>query len=162
MKETPMVNQRLMDFLDAQRAKYLAIQHNAAGTANALAETTHTHGWEIAKTLILKADGKFVMAVLPANEHVDFRRFGQMIRAKNVALATESELSRIFPDCEIGAMPPFGHLWRLPVFVDARLSEDMSIVFHAGTHKDALQMDFADYERLAEPVIVDFRSRDFS
>jgi Ala-tRNA(Pro) deacylase len=154
-----MYNRRLISFLDEHHAKYLAIAHAAAGTASALAATTHTRGWETAKTLILKADGKFVMAVLPASEHLDLRRFGQLLGFKHLALATESELGVLFPDCEIGSMPPFGHLWKMPVYVDVRLAEDMSIVFHAGSHKDALQMDFADYERLASPVIVDFHER---
>jgi Ala-tRNA(Pro) deacylase len=151
-----MPSAKLKKFLDENDVRYLAIQHSVAYTSQELAARMHIHGWELAKTTILQVDGKFYMAVLPAPCQVDMSRFREVVGAESVALAAEEEFKKLFPECELGAMPPFGHLYSLPVYVDERLTEDESIVFNAGTHTEAIRMDFVDFERLAKPVIAHF------
>lgn len=149
---------KLKAFLDEHGIAYIALQHSPAYTAQGLAARMHIHGWDLAKTTILKVDGKYAMAVLPAPCQVDIERFKAMAGAKDVALASEAELRGLFPGCELGAMPPFGNLFGLPVYVDERLADDKSIVFNAGTHTEAIRMEFADFERLVAPTIAGFRS----
>ncbi len=151
-----MPSARLKKFLDEQNVKYLSIQHSRAFTAQEVAAKMHIHGWELAKTTVLKVDGKFVMAVMPAPVHVDMSAFREIVGAKSVALAAEEEFKQLFPECELGAMPPFGNLYGLPVYVDERLAEDPSIVFNAGTHTEAVRMDFGDFRRLVQPKIAHF------
>jgi Ala-tRNA(Pro) deacylase len=151
-----MPTAKLKKFLDENGIKYLAIQHSVAYTSQELAARMHIHGWELAKTTILKVDGKFHMAVLPAPCHVDLSKFRDLTGAKSVVLAAEEEFKQLFPECELGAMPPFGNLYGLPVHVDERLTEDDSIVFNAGTHTEAIRLDFADFKRLAKPEIAAF------
>ena len=148
---------KLKRFLDDQRVKYVTIAHSTAYTSQEVAASMHIHGSELAKTTVLKTDGKFVMAVLPAPDHVDLERFGEVSGAKVVALASEKEFMDLFPGCQVGAMPPFGNLYGLPVYVDEELARDRSIVFNAGTHTEAIRMDFADFKRLVEPRIMAFR-----
>jgi Ala-tRNA(Pro) deacylase len=115
----------------------------------------HVPGWELAKTTILKVDQGFVMVVLPAPAHVDVDKVRKIVGQKSVALASETDFQGLFPGCELGAIPPFGHLFGLPVYVDERLAKDPSIVFSAGTHREAIRMDFADFKRLAKPTVGD-------
>jgi len=151
-----MPSARLKKFLDEQHVKYLSLQHSRAYTAQEIAAKMHIHGWELAKTTILKVDGKFMMAVMPAPIQVDMSAFREAAGAKAVALAAEEEFKQLFPECELGAMPPFGNLYGLPVYVDDRLVADPSIVFNAGTHTEAIRMDFADFRRLVNPKIAHF------
>ena len=146
---------KLKKFLDENHVKYLTIQHSPAYTAQGIAARMHIHGWELAKTTILKVDGAYVMGVLPAPAHVDLDRF-QKIVGKPVALATETEFQGLFPGCDLGAMPPFGNLYGLKVYVDERLLKDPSIVFNAGTHSEAIRMDLADLMRLVAPAVASF------
>ena len=147
---------KLRQFLDAEGVKYVLIIHSRAYTAQEIAAKMHIHGWELAKTTILKVDGKFMMAVMPAPIQVDMSAFREAAGAKAVALAAEEEFKQLFPECELGAMPPFGNLYGLPVYVDDRLVADPSIVFNAGTHTEAIRMDFADFKRLVNPKIAHF------
>jgi Ala-tRNA(Pro) deacylase len=151
-----MPSARLKKFLDEHKVKYLSLQHSRAYTAQEIAAKMHIHGWELAKTTILKVDGKFVMAVMPAPIQVDMSAFRAAIGARSVALAAEEEFKQLFPECELGAMPPFGNIYGLPVYVDDRLATDPSIVFNAGTHTEAIRMDFADFRRLVNPEIAHF------
>jgi Ala-tRNA(Pro) deacylase len=146
---------QLKPFLDERGIRYISIQHSPAYTAQELAAKLHVHGWELAKTTILKLDGRPVMAVVPAPCRVDFDKMGQASGATSIDLALEDEVEALFPDAELGAMPPFGNLYGLPVYVDAKLASDPSIVFHAGTHTEAIRMDFDDFKRLLEPTIRD-------
>jgi Ala-tRNA(Pro) deacylase len=145
---------RLKEFLDRHGVRYITIIHSPAYTAQAIAHSAHISGKEVAKTVILKADGRLVMAVLPATHKVNTDVFRDAIGAKQVQLAEEREFMDTFPGCELGAMPPFGNLWDMPVFVAERLTEDETIAFNAGSHTELIQLDFADFERLVKPKVV--------
>jgi Ala-tRNA(Pro) deacylase len=151
-----MLAKKLETFLEDNHVPYVALPHAAAFTAQGVAATTHVHGWELAKTVVLKVDDGYVLAVLPAPAHVDLRRFRDQVGAKAVSLATEREFQDLFPGCELGAMPPFGNLYGLPVYVEADLARDKSIVFNAGTHSEAMRMEYADFERLVRPKVARF------
>jgi Ala-tRNA(Pro) deacylase len=151
---------KLKNFLDENRIKYVTIQHSIAYTSQEVAAAIHIHGSELAKTTVVKLDGRFAMAVLAAPDHVDLDRLKAIADAKTATLATEKEFMDLFPGCDLGAMPPFGNLYGLPVYVDERLAADASIAFNAGTHTEAIRMDFADFKRLVEPRIAGFRRGD--
>jgi Ala-tRNA(Pro) deacylase len=106
--------------------------------------------------VIVSADNQMVMLVLPAPYRVDFGRVGQVLGAREVRLVEESELKVAFPDCDVGAMPPFGTLYHLPMYVEKRLAEDATIVFPVGTHTETMRLTYADYERLIQPTLAEF------
>lgn len=147
---------KLREFLDDQKIKYLNISHSSAFTAQEVAASAHISGKELAKTVIIKLDGKLVMVVLPASLKIDLDRLKQVTGANEVALATEDEFRGLFPECETGTMPPFGNLYELDTFVDQRLREDEEIAFNAGTHTDLIRMSFGDFERLVNPITLNF------
>jgi Ala-tRNA(Pro) deacylase len=144
---------RLTNYLDAHNARYLIISHSPAYTAQGIAGLTHISGKELAKTVIVKLDGSLAMAVLPANFHVDLQALRKAVYAHTVALASEEEFQDRFPECETGAMPPFGNLYGMPVFADASLEKDKEIAFNAGTHRELIRMQWEDYKRLVGPRI---------
>ncbi len=146
----------LKDYLDQNGIKYTLITHSQAFTAQELAASMHVPGRELAKVVIVKLDDQLAMAVLPAHHQIDFARLTEATGAQRVRLASEDEFKNLFPDCEIGAMPPFGNLYGLPVYVARPLAEDEEIVFNAGTHREAIRMKEADFERLVKPTVVDF------
>lgn len=147
---------RLANYLDAHNSRYLVISHSPAYTAQGIAGLTHISGKELAKTVILNLDGNLVMAVLPANYHVDLQALRWAAKAKTVTLASEEEFQDRFPQCETGAMPPFGNLYGMPVFADSSLEHDKEIAFNAGTHRELIRMMWEDYVKLAQPVILTF------
>ena len=147
---------KLKDFLDANNIRYVSIIHSPAYTAQEIAAIAHVPGKELAKTVIVKIDGKMAMAVLPASYHVDFERFKQFAGAQAVELAGEEEFQELFPDCEVGAMPPFGNLYDMQVFVADILREDEEIVFNAGSHSELMRLSYADFERLVQPTVLSF------
>ena len=149
-----MPAQKLKDFLDSHDVRYITIIHSPAYTAQAIAHIAHVSGKELAKTVILKVDGKLVMAVLPATHKVNIDVFKKAIGAGSVDLAQERDFMDVFPGCELGAMPPFGNLWGVEVFVAERLREDETIAFNAGTHTELIQMAYEDFERLVKPRVV--------
>jgi Ala-tRNA(Pro) deacylase len=151
-----MLATKLKTFLDEKRVPYTKLPHEPAYTAQGVAARAHVHGRELAKSVVLRVDGAFVLAVLPAPVHVDLERFRTATGARNLALATDEEFKSLFPGCELGAMPPFGNLYGLPVYVEERLTKDASIVFNAGTHSDAVRMDYADFARLVQPKVLRF------
>ncbi len=146
--------QKLKEFLDSQKVKYVAITHSPAFTAQEVAARAHIPGKELAKTVMVKVDGRLAMAVLPASLHVDLERLRSSIDAAKVELATEREFKDRFPDCEVGAMPPFGNLYGMEVFVAKRLAEDEEIAFNAGSHTELIRLRYADFERLVKPKSV--------
>lgn len=150
---------RLKDFLDEQRVPYEAISHQTAFTAQCIAGLTHTPGRELAKTIIVNLDGELVMAVLPANFRVDLNLLRHAVRARHAALASEEEFYASFPDCETGAMPPFGNLYGLRVFADETLTRDTHITFNAGSHHEVLRVRWEDFVRVAQPIIVSLAAR---
>jgi len=151
-----MALETLMDYLDANDVKYVVITHSPAYTAQGIAGLAHIPGQELAKTVMMKLDGKMAMAVLPAKYHVDLMLLRKRTKAKSVALASESEFQSIFPGCETGAMPPFGNLFGVPVYADENLERDKEIAFNAGTHRELIRMAWDDYKRLVQPKRISF------
>jgi Ala-tRNA(Pro) deacylase len=147
-----MPETRLKDFLDKEHVKYVTIAHSPAYTTQEIAELTHTPGKELAKTVIVKIDGKLAMVVLPTTEKLRLDHLQQTLGADNVELAHEEEFKNAFPDCETGAMPPFGNLYGMDVFVSQALREDDEIAFNAGSHDELIRLPYAEYERLVHPT----------
>lgn len=145
---------KLTDYLDENDKKYVVVKHAPAYTAQEVAASAHVPGKEMAKTVILKVDGDMKMIVLPSNYNVDFDSVKEALGAGEVELASEDEFESLFPDCEVGAMPPFGKLYEMDTLVAEPLTEDEEIAFNAGTHKELVKMDYRDYEELADPQII--------
>ena len=149
---------KLREFLDSNKIKYVAIGHSPAFTAQQIAASAHIPGKELAKTVIIKIDGKPAMAVLPASYKVDFEMLKDIVGTYDIELATEREFKDLFPECEIGAMPPFGNLYGMDVYVAESLTEDEEIAFNAGSHTELIKMAFEDFEMLVRPRILAFSS----
>lgn len=147
---------KLREFLDSQHVKYVLISHSVAYTAQGIAALAHIPGKELAKTVMVKLDGQLAMAVLPASALVDLPSLKNAARSKTIELAGELEFRGKFPDCETGAMPPFGNLYDIPVYVDESLTRDIEIAFNAGSHRELVRMAYADFERLVKPTIARF------
>ena len=147
---------RLIRFLDDNSVKYQILSHSPAYSAQDVAAKAHISGWEVAKTVIVKLDGMFAMAVLPASEQIDFEFFEEVTGAREIHLAEEDELLDLFPGCDLGAMPPFGNLFNMKVYVAPELAEDDFIVFSAGSHTELLRLAYDDFERLVEPEMLPF------
>ena len=145
---------KLRQFLDSQDIKYITISHSPAYTAQLIAAAAHLPGKGVAKTVMIKLDGKMVMVVLPAPYKVDLQLLEDATGAEQVELATEREFRELFPECELGAMPPFGNLYGLDVYVAKKLTEDTEIAFNAGTHTELIQLAYADFERLVRPRVL--------
>jgi Ala-tRNA(Pro) deacylase len=150
------ISRTLNAYLDHERVHYDVLPHPEAFRALAIAQTLHTPEKQMAKVVIVKVQERFVMTVLPASWNVDLHRLRTVFATHQVRLATEDEITGLFPDCELGAMPPFGNLYGLPVFVDQSLTEDEEIVFQAGTHSDAIRMRYWDFASLTFPVVEEF------
>ncbi|MDE3246447.1 MAG: YbaK/EbsC family protein [Acidobacteriota bacterium] len=146
-----MLAPRLKEFLDSNGVKYTSIPHRQAYTAMEIAESAHVRGQEMAKTVIVDLNGKLAMAVLPATKHVSLDRLGRSVGTRQVGIAKEGEFRYNFPDCEVGAMPPFGNLFNMEVFVDPLLAEDEEIAFNAGNHAEVVRIAYKDFERLVHP-----------
>lgn len=151
--------QKLKKFLDDNGVKFVTISHSPAFTAQEIAASAHIPGKELAKTVMLKVDGELVMAVLPATDHVSMERLRKAVGASTCELASEGDFRDVFPNCELGAMPPFGNLWDLKVFVDQRLREDEEIAFNAGTHTELVKLPYSDFERLVDPTVLQLSAR---
>lgn len=145
---------RLTEFLDSRDIKYVVISHSAAYTAQGIAALAHIPGKELAKTVIVKIDSRFAMAVVPASRQVDLAALKVATRSNSVELASEMEFKNLFPDCETGAMPPFGNLYDMAVFADESLARDKEIAFNAGSHRELIRLAWGDYERLVKPSAV--------
>jgi Ala-tRNA(Pro) deacylase len=150
---------KLKEFLDANNVKYITISHSKAYTAQKIAATAHIPGKELAKTVMIKVNGKLAMAVCPASYKVDFNLLKMSIGTKDVKLASESEFRDVFPECELGAMPPFGNLYDMDVYVSRTLAEDEEIAFNAGTHTELIRMNYRDFDRLVKPRILKFSAK---
>ena len=150
------VSRTLKAYLDHEHVHYDVLPHPEAFRTAEIAHTLHTPEKEIAKVVIVKVDVRFVMTVLPASWSVDLHRLRDIFLTHHVQLATENEIKGLFPDCELGAMPPFGNLYGLPVYVDQSLTEDEVIVFQAGTHSDAIRMRYMDFSALVFPMVTEF------
>lgn len=144
----------LKEFLDNENVKYVSIMHSRAYTSQETAESAHIPGKQLAKVVMVKIDGCMAMAVLPSFEHVDLNLLKGAAAAEEVVLADEEEFQDMFPQCEVGAMPPFGNLYNMDVYVEEGLTEDKMIAFNAGTHSELIQLSYHDFDRLVQPDVV--------
>ncbi len=147
---------KLREFLNSQNIPYMTISHAVAYSAKEIAALTHISNKELAKTVIVKIDSTLAMVVLPASYDIDLSSLRVATGARSVSLAKESEFKDRFPECEIGAMPPFGNLYGMAVYVDESLTKDKDIAFNAGSHNELLQVCYADFERLVKPTVLKF------
>lgn len=147
---------RLETYLQNNGVQFIEQSHRAAYTAQRVAQAQDVPGKLLAKVTVVNARGKLIMLVLPASGRVDFMKLRAVLDTVEVRLAAESEFEQRFPDCDAGAMPPFGNLYNMPVYVDRTLTEDEEIVFQAGTHRHTMTIAYKDYERLARPTVADF------
>ena len=147
---------KLKEFLDREKIKYLTIVHSPAYTAQEVAASAHITGKELAKTVIVQLDDKMAMAVLPADRKIVLQDLRDVTGCDEVRFASEEEFQKKFPDCETGAMPPFGNLYGMDVYIAAALSDNEEIAFNAGSHTEAMKMLYKDFERLAKPKVVSF------
>ncbi|HWP85163.1 MAG TPA: YbaK/EbsC family protein [Terriglobia bacterium] len=144
---------RVKQYLDKEGVPYEHHVHRTAYTAQEVAAEEHIPGKMMAKTVLLKTATGLVMVVLPASSRLDLEAARRILGDPEARLASELEFTGAFPDCDVGAMPPFGNLYGIPVYVDAALAEDEEIVFNAGTHQDSIRMKYADFARLAKPTV---------
>lgn len=151
-----MSAERLKEYLDSHNVDYEQISHPVKYTAQQVAAAAHISGKEIAKTVIVKINDKLAMAVLPASCRVDFALLREVVGSDNVELAREHEFKDMFPDCDIGAMPPFGNLYGLDVYVAEKLIEDEEIAFKACTHTELIRMACADFRKIVDPIVIRF------
>jgi Ala-tRNA(Pro) deacylase len=149
-----MPARKVREFLDSKGAKYVLIKHSLAYTSQEIAASAHIRGKEMAKTVMVKIDGKLAMAVLPAARMVDVDKLQDALGATSVDIADEDDFKGAFPECELGAMPPFGNLYDMPVYVSPELSEDEEIAFNAGTHTELFRLAYKDFERLVRPKVI--------
>jgi len=147
---------RVIKFLDKSKVKYKATKHEPAFTAQQMAAVVHESGKYVAKPVIVKADGEYVMCVLPACYKIDLKALKKQLKAKKVELAEEKEIGRIFDDCELGAEPPFGNLYDMSTIIDKALEKDEHITFQGGTHEKAIRMSMEDYRKLIKPKVLEF------
>lgn len=146
----------VVEFLDKSKVKYEVSKHQPAFTAQQMAAEEHEPGKYVAKPVIVKADDKYVMCVLSACYKIDLSALKKQLGAKKVKLVEEEDIGKIFPDCELGAEPPFGNLYDMPTIMDKALEEDDHIMFQAGSHEKAIRMSMADYRKLVEPKVLQF------
>jgi Ala-tRNA(Pro) deacylase len=152
-----MPAEKLAEYLESQGVQYTVIEHHApVYTAQEIAASTHIPGKQLAKTVMVKVDGGLAMAVIPASQRVNLNRLKELVGAGKVELASEQEFRNKFPDCQVGAMPPFGNLYGIPVYAAQDLAEEIEIAFCAGSHTELVRISFSDFKRLAEPKILDF------
>ena len=144
---------KLREFLDQHHVRYDAHAHRQAFTAQEVAEAEHVHGREVAKVVIVHSQREFMMIVLAAPCRVDLQRARAVLGKPDLEIATEQQFAGLFPQCEPGAMPPFGNLYGLPVWVDRALTRDEHIIFNAGTHTDTVHMRYADFAHLVQPKV---------
>ena len=150
---------KLREFLDSHNIKYLVVSHSLAYTAQGVAALAHVSGKKLAKTVIVKIDGVLAMAVIPASSHVNLELLRTVTGAQTAEVASEAEFKDAFPDCETGAMPPFGNLYDMAVYADSALTENDEITFTAGSHRELVRMNWMDMQRLVNPTVDEFTYR---
>lgn len=150
-----MPSKKLKEFLDTNKVKYVSITHSSAYTAMEIAALAHVPGKDIAKTVMIKINGHMAMVVLPATHMIKMDLLKKVVGNENLRLASEQEFKDKFPDCEVGAMPPFGNLYSMDVYTSSALKEDEEIVFNAGTHTELIKLSYKDFEALARPKVAE-------
>jgi Ala-tRNA(Pro) deacylase len=148
------LSERVSSFLDSHQAEFTLTTHPTAFTARQVAAAEHLAAREVAKTVVIFGDGAYHMIVIPASKQVDMHEVRPTLGLSQARLATEAELKKLFPDCEVGAMPPLGPVYGLPVYLDASLAGQDVIAFNAGTHREVIHMRTAEFRRLVSPHIV--------
>ena len=156
IKVIKMTTAKLRNLLDQEHIRYITIQHSPAYTAQEIAASAHIPGKELAKTVIAKINEKLTMLVLPASSKVHLKHLSELLGTKNLELVPESEFENAFPECELGAMPPFGNLYDMDTYVDKSLEEDEEIAFNAGNHSELIKLAYKDYVRLVKPEVISF------
>lgn len=152
-----MLVERARRLLETGGAPFETVPHREAFTAQGVASAVHVSGWQLAKVLVVRAPGEGpVMVVLPASCRLDFAAVARVLDKPSVSLVPEEELQDLFPDCETGAMPPFGQLYGMPVYADKCFPKASGFAFQAGNHHEVVRMSYVDYERLARPSVADF------
>jgi Ala-tRNA(Pro) deacylase len=146
--------EKVRAFLDQNHAEYTHTVHSLAYTAREVAAAEHMPAREVAKSVVVHADNGYHMLVLPANRMIDFQEIRDALGFSHARLVPETELSQLFPDCELGAMPPFGNLYSMPVYLDSCLVSEEVLTFNAGTHRDVIHMRTRDFRRLVQPTLV--------
>ena len=149
------IPKQLIDCLEENKVDYEILHHPEAVTAQRIAQAEHVKGRRHAKIVMVKSGEQHLMIVLPADHQVDLKKLKKAV-GKAVSLDSEQEFKQLFPDCVVGAMPPFGNLYGVPTYVDNRLAQEEYIVFEAGTHTDAIKLSYRDYEKIAKPRVEDF------
>ncbi len=144
------------EFLMQNNVAFEMMEHRPTYSAQTLAQAVHVSGERVAKTVLLRADDKHVLAVLPATHTIDMQRVQSVLNAQQLDLATESECGVQFSDCEIGALPPFGSRYGMRTLIDKSLLEDGDVVFEANTHEQAIRMGTEDFVRLEQPLVAEF------
>ena len=147
---------KLKEFLDENRVKYVSIQHSKAYTAQEVAASAHVPGKSMAKVVIVEMDGEMAMAVLPANRKIVLQDLREITGSDQVKFASEEKFKDRFPDCEIGAMPPFGNLYGMDVYAAESLADNDEIAFNAGSHEEIIKLPFRDFDRLVQPRVMAF------
>ncbi len=155
-KESNMPAKKLKEYLDGQKIKYVSLVHSEAYTAQEVAASAHIPGREMAKTVIVELDGQIAMAVLPADRKIVLQDLRDVTGSDQVGFVSERQFKKMFPDCEIGATPPFGNLYGMEVYAAESLSENYNIAFNAGTHTEVIKMAYRDFERLVQPHVLNF------
>jgi len=149
------IPKQLIDCLKENKVDYEILHHPEAVTAQRIAQAEHVKGRHHAKIVMVKSGEQHLMTVLPADHQIDLKKLKNAV-GKAVSLESEQEFKPLFPDCAVGAMPPFGNLYGVPTYVDKSLSQEEYIVFEAGTHTDAIKLSYRDYEKIAKPRVEDF------
>jgi Ala-tRNA(Pro) deacylase len=147
---------KMKEFLDSRGIRYVTTKHSPAFTAQEIAASAHVSGRDFAKTVIVMAGEQMAMVVLPASRRIVLSDLRELLDRPDLRLATEVEFRSTFPDCELGAMPPFGNLYGMPVYVASALAQEPEIAFNAGSHTEIVKMPFTDFDAAVRPIILDF------
>jgi Ala-tRNA(Pro) deacylase len=148
-----MIVQRLLDYLEQTHTYYSTVKHKAAYTALTSAKSAHISGTEMVKSILVKLDGNYTLAVLPSTSKIDFKKLKEITGSHIATLADEEDLESIFPDCTTGAMPPLGNLYHIPVISDSLITRKQDLFFEAGSHREIMKMHISDYLKLTHPKI---------
>lgn len=150
------IARKIREFLETEHVEYEILEHELAYTALEIAQAQHIPGHQVIKSVVVKADGKWILCVLPATHKIDFDKLNQAFSFKDTCLANEGRVAALFPGCDVGAMPPFGRLAGIQVYVDSNLEENETVAFNAGTHTEMLKIHFQDFIRIEKPAVGDF------
>jgi Ala-tRNA(Pro) deacylase len=157
LKEGKMaIPQRIRDYLDSRNVPYETLHHSQAFTAQEVAHSLHVSGKRCVKAVVVGGDKKPVLALVPASHRLDFQKLKTELKCSHLEMLPETELVKLFPDCDLGAIPPFGHLYGIDVWVDRLVASTETVLFCAGTHEDCIRMKYSDFAKLAQPRLAHF------